>query len=103
IGKGTGEKMRRDLAAAVADGFDKGEVARGPRWSGWPFFFEHLRPFAPGRRERGLLWRALVTPEDDARAHVLGFLTSDRGRAALREADRDGDVSERTFHAHLRR
>src|SRR5690606_23693884 len=101
-GEGAGEKLRRHLAAAVADGLDRGEVARGSRWSGWRFFFDHLRPFGAGRRERELLWRALVTPEDNTRAQVLGFLASDRGRDALREADRDGDVSERTFHAHLR-
>ena len=102
-GQGAGERLRRDLTAAVADGLARGEVARGPRWGGWRFFFDHLRPFGAGRRERELLWRALVTPEDDARAQVLKFLTSDRGRDALREADRDGDISERTFHAHLRR
>jgi hypothetical protein len=103
IGKGTGEKIRRELAAAVTDGFAKGEVARGPRWGGWSFFFDHLRPFALGRRERELLWRALATPENDTRARVLAFLASGSGHQALREADRDGEVSERIFHAHLRR
>lgn len=102
-GNGNGDKRRRDFAAAVADGLAKGEVARGPRWGGWRFVFDHLRPFGAGRRERELLWRALVTPEENARARVLRFLASDEGRAALREADRDGDVSERTFHTHLKR
>src|SRR5690606_31055103 len=97
-GQGAGERLRRDLTAAVADGLARGEVARGPRWGGWRFFFDHLRPFGAGRRERKLLWRALVTPEDDARAQVLKFLTSDRGRDALREADRDGDHSARYPH-----
>ena len=93
-GSRRGRAARRDLTAAVTDGLARGEVARGPRWGGWRFFFDHLRPFGAGAANATPGARSSRRRTTPARRYLSS--SHPAAAATLREADCDGDL-ERTF------
>ncbi len=96
---GPGRAWRQKLQSAVADGLQRGAVARGDPWAGWSFFGRHLAPYRAGRREREVIWRGLTRDDRGWRGTVLQQLRSDEGRRLWQELEND---DERVFHRWLR-
>lgn len=96
---GPGRDWRQKLQSAVADGLQRGAVARGDQWAGWAFFGRHLAPYRAGRREREVIWRGLTRDERGWRGVVLQQLRSDEGRRLWEGLERN---DERVFHLWLR-
>ncbi len=101
--KGPGEPWRQSLVDAVKDGLSKGHTCRSTGWAGWRFFAEHLAPDAIGKKEGKALAQALLRDGEGFRGPVIEYLVSPDGRATLLQAASERTLSERTFHAGLRR
>jgi hypothetical protein len=93
---GPGAGWRRMMVDAIADGLEKGAVARSTSWSGWAFFKKHLAHRNVGAKEAKILTQALTSAEGGFRGPILRFLTSEKGRKMWLETE-----SERLFHESL--
>jgi hypothetical protein len=101
-GAGPGQSLRRQWTDAVKDGLDKASTARGPGWSGWKSFRDHLGIYNAGHNERRFMGELLMGDTKGFRRDVLEFLISPAGREALEAADSEQGFSERRFHDALR-
>jgi len=94
---GTGSEWRQKLTEAVAEGLDKGHVARPVKWKGWNFFREHLGIYDAGPRERSTLTNILTHADIGNFPEIWDFLLSNTGQTLWQESE-----SEREIHAALR-
>jgi len=96
-GDGPGGSSRQRLAGAVAEGMERGAVARKKGWSGWSFFAEKLAPREIGAREAQFILNALKHETQSFRRQVFRALVSPDGADTWTQTG-----SEREFHLLLR-
>ncbi|MEA3366069.1 MAG: hypothetical protein U9Q79_10565 [Candidatus Hydrogenedentes bacterium] len=101
--KGPGDPWRESLVDAVKDGLAKGHTSRSGGWQGWQFLAEHLAPDVIGKKEGKALAQALLRDSEGFRGPVIEYLISSDGQAILAGSASDSLISERAFHAGLRK
>lgn len=94
-----GADWRERLAEAIADGLERGHVARKPGWNGWQFFAKHLGIYDMKKREAEVIRSALCRPDDGYRGTIFNYLVSLEGQGVWTAGAED--PSEREFHAAL--
>lgn len=97
---GEGRAWRQLLTSAVADGLEKGAVARSGAWQGWGFFKDHLAPYQFGKREAEVISDALLRETSKCRSQVIRFITSPTGQSLCRDM-LENVSSERGVHTSL--
>ncbi len=101
---GRGADWRKKICEAVSDGLKQGAVARASGWGGWGFFTRHLAHLDIGKNEAKTIQRGLLDGADGFRGPVLDFLISEEGRSIVEDSlANDAKISERAFHASLRK
>jgi hypothetical protein len=97
---GEGRAWRQLLASAVADGLEKGTVARSGAWQGWAFFRDHLAHRRFRKNEAHVIIEALLQGASEHRSQVIRFITSPKGQSCCKNMV-EGVLSEREVHALL--